>query len=177
MKNRNFGRILGWTLVLALPLWFGSCKKGSDDAVTPSTSSVQGSWRISGYKIDPGVDFLGNGQKQTDLLAYFRSLPNGIGNEVVDCLTSTTVTFNANGKVTGSSGAACTSSSDLNPVEDNSTWKLDGNKLTLTSGTEVTTFDTVISGNTLKMSTKEQSDFDGDGKDETYTATLELTKI
>ncbi|MFD2932924.1 lipocalin-like domain-containing protein [Spirosoma flavum] len=177
MENRNISRLIAWVLVAAMPLWFGSCKKGSDDTVTPTTSSVQGSWKISGYKIDPGVDFSGTGQKSNDLLAYFKSLPNGIGNDIADCLTSTTITFNANGKITGTPGAKCTASTDMNPVEDNSTWKLDGNKLTITSGSDVSTYDTVISGNTLKMSENQLEDYDGDGKEETYTVTLELTKV
>lgn len=177
MKNLNVVRLMAWALVVAMPMWFGSCKKGSDDAVTPTTSSVEGSWRISGYKIDPGVDFLGTGQKSNDVLAYFKSLPNGLGNDLVDCLTGTTIIFNAGGKVTGTPGAKCSASTDVNPVEDNSTWKLDGSKLTLTSGSDVTVYDTVISGNTLKLSGKELEDFDGDGKDETYTVTLELTKV
>ncbi|AUD02580.1 lipocalin-like domain-containing protein [Spirosoma pollinicola] len=178
MKNKNWVHTFAWVLVLAMPLWFGSCKKGSDDTVTPATSSsIQGGWKISGYKIDPGVDFLGTGQKNTDLLAYFKSLPNGLGTDLVDCLTGTTIIFNANGKVTGTPGAKCTTSTDVNPVEDNSTWKLDGTKLTLTSGTDVTVYDTVISGNTLKLSGPDKEDFDGDGKEETYTVTLELTKV
>ncbi len=177
MKNKNLVHLLAWALVVAMPLWFGSCKKGSDDAVTPTTSSVQGSWKISGYKIDPGVDFLGTGQKSTDLLAFYKSLPNGIGADLVDCLTSTIIIFNANGKVTGTPGAKCSTSTDVNPVDDNSTWKLEGTKLTLTSGSDVTVYDTVSSGNTLKLSGPEKEDFDGDGKDETYTVTLELTKV
>ncbi|AKD54396.1 lipocalin-like domain-containing protein [Spirosoma radiotolerans] len=177
MKTMNVARIMAWALVVAMPLWFGSCKKGSDDAVTPTTSSVQGSWKISGYKIDPGVDFMGNGQKSNDLLAYLRSLPGGIGNDAVECLTTSVITFNANGKVSGTAGSKCSTTTDMNPVEENSSWKLDGNKLTLTSGTDVTVYDTVISGNTLKLSGKEMEDYDGDGKEEAYTVTLELTKV
>lgn len=167
---------MAWAMILAIPVWFGSCKKGSDDAVTPTTSAVQGSWRISGLKINPGIDFSGNGQKSNDLLALYRLIPNG--NDIVDCLTGTTIIFNANGKVTGTPGAKCsTATDDINPVEDNSTWKLDGNKLTLTSGSDVTVYDMVISGSTMKLSTSEQEDYDGDGKNETYTTTLEMTKV
>jgi len=176
-KTTNVARIMAWVLVVAMPLWFGSCKKGSDDAVTPTTSSVQGSWKISGYTISPGVDFLGNGQKSNDMLAYLRSLPGGIGNDAVECLTSTVITFNANGKVSGTEGSKCSASTDMNPVEENSSWKLDGTKLTLTSGSDVTVYDTVISGNILKLSGPEMEDFDGDGKDEAYIVTLELTKV
>ena len=177
MRYRNGARLMAWVLVVGMPLWFGSCKKGSDDPVTPSTSAIEGSWRISGFKIDPGIDPLQTGTKNTDLLAFYKSLPNGLGNDLVDCLTSTTITFNNGGKITGKSGSKCSAANDVNPVEDNSTWKLDGNKLTITSGTDVTVYDTVISGNTLKMSGKEMEDFDGDGKDEAYTITLELTKV
>jgi hypothetical protein len=174
MKNLHAVRLVAYALVMALPLWFGSCKKGGDDAITPSTSSIEGNWKISGYKIDPAVDFTGTGQKSNDLFALFKQLPNG--NDIIDCLTSTVITFNNNGKVTGKAGTKCTASTDMNPVDDNSTWKLDGNKLTLTSGTDVTTYNTAISGNTLKLSGQESEDFDGDGKAETYTFTLELTK-
>ncbi|RYF58530.1 MAG: hypothetical protein EOO39_34150 [Cytophagaceae bacterium] len=177
MKTMNIARIMAWALVVAMPLWFGSCKKGSDDAVTPTTASVQGSWKISGYTINPGVDFLGSGQKSTDLLAALRSLPNGLGNDAVECLTTSTITFNANGKVTGTNGSKCASSAEYNPIEDNASWKLDGNKLTITSGSDVTVYDATISGNTLKLSGQEMEDFDGDGKDEAYTTTLEMTKV
>ncbi|GAB3643076.1 lipocalin-like domain-containing protein [Spirosoma arcticum] len=172
MKKLISARSLAYALVVVMPFWFSSCKKGDSDVVTPN--SIEGDWRISGYKIDPGIDLLGTGQKNTDLLALFRSLPNG--NDIADCLATTVITFNAGGKVTGKAGSECTTSTDMNPVDDNSTWKLDGTKLTLTSGTDVTTYDTVLSGNTLKMSTQEMEDFDGDGKKENYTITLELTK-
>ncbi|GAB4028205.1 lipocalin family protein [Spirosoma gilvum] len=175
MKHTNATRLMAWALVVALPMWFGSCKKGSDDAVTPSTSAIEGSWRISGYKIDPAID-LGNGQKTNDLLSIYKLYPGG--SDVVDCLTTTIVTFNSGGKITGKAGPKCsTTTDDMNPIEDNSTWKLDGNKLTITSGTDVTTYDSSVSGSTLKLSSQEKEDLDGDGKDETYTYTMELTKV
>lgn len=180
MKTMSIARIIAWALVIAMPLWFGSCKKGTDDAVTPTTSSVQGSWKISGYTINPGVDFLGTGQKNTDLLVYLRSLPQGfekIGSDAADCLTTTIITFNASGKVTGTPGSKCSSSTEYNPIEENASWKLDGNKLTLTSGSDVTVYDVTNTGNTLKLSGQEMEDFDGDGKDEAYTVTLEMTKV
>lgn len=158
-----------------MPFWFGSCSK-KDDAVAPSTSAIEGNWRISGYKVDPAIDFLGNGQKSNDLLAALKSLPGGFGNDAVECLTTTVVTFNSNGKITGKAGNKCDTSDDMNPIEENSSWRLDGNKLTITSGSDVTTYDVVVSGNTLKLSAKETDDLDGDGKDETYTMTLEMTK-
>ncbi len=177
MKNGYSFRLVIWELVIimSLTLLLGRCKKGNDDVVTPIASSVQGSWKISGYKIDPAVDFTGTGQKSNDLLTIFKALPNG--NDLVDCLTSTVITFNSGGTITQKTGAKCNAATDMSPVEDNSTWKLDGSKLTITSGADVSVFDTVISGNTLKMSEKQLADFDGDGKEETYMVTLELTKV
>ncbi|GAB3558834.1 lipocalin family protein [Spirosoma fluminis] len=177
MKAMNFTRLFTWALVVAMPLWFGSCKKDGTDIVTPGGggSSVEGTWRISGYKVNPGFDD-GNGNKVTDLLAYLQNLPGGVGKEAVTCLTTTKITFNSNGKITGVAGTGCDASSDMNPVEDNSNWKLDGNKMTITSGNEVTVYDTAVSGNVLKLSSKQQEDFDGDGTEETYTVTMELTK-
>ncbi|MBD2700824.1 lipocalin family protein [Spirosoma sp. BT702] len=176
MKKVNVVRLWAWVSIVALPLWFGSCKKGSDDAVTPSKSAVEGNWKISGYKVDPGIDYTGTGQKTNDLLMILKQVPNGA--DAVECLTTTIITFNSNGKITGKPGTKCsTANSDVNPVDDNSNWKLDGNKLTITSGTEVTTYDAAVSGSTLKMSTQEVDDLDGDGKKETYTYTLELTKV
>ena len=171
MKQKHSTRLLTWALIAALPLWFGSCKKNAD-VVSPAT--VEGSWRISAYKVDPGIDPFQTGQKNTDLLAIFRSLPGGVGNEIVDCLTTTVVTFSSDGKVASKPGPKCTTSTDMNPVDANSTWKLDGNKLTLTSSTDTTVYDTAISGNTFTMTTTQMEDF-GDGQ-KNYKLTIELTK-
>lgn len=175
MKKIKSARLCTWALVVALPLWIGSCKKDSNEAVTPTGSSIQGSWRVTGYKIDPGVDFLKTGQKSTDLLAFLQSLPNGLGTDAIACLTQSTITFNSNGKVTAQSSSKCNSSTDgFNPVDDNSTWKLDGNKLTITDSSGSQVYDTVISGNTLKMSQTAMDDY-GDGQ-KNYTTTIELSK-
>ncbi|MGF7216339.1 hypothetical protein GGR92_002504 [Spirosoma lacussanchae] len=173
MKNVLTARLLAWALMLAIPFWFGSCKKDSDDAVTPN--AIEGTWRISGLKISPGADLLGTGQKVTDLIAYLNALPNGLGADIVTCLTTTTITFNSNGRITSKDGQKCTSATgDLAEIEDNSTWKLEGTKLTLTdnSGSEV--YDVAQSGNTLKLSTSAQEDY-GDGL-KTYTTTIEMTR-
>jgi hypothetical protein len=173
MKKSNTAPFVAWTLLVSMLLWFGSCKK-SDDAVTPSAASVQGDWKIVSYKIDPGVDFLGTGTKSNDLLTLYKAFPGG--DDIIACLTTTIITFNSNGKIIGKSGPKCTASGDKGPIEDNSTWKLDGNKLTITTGTDVSIYDTTLSGNTLKLVTQEMEDFDGDGKKENYMITIELTK-
>lgn len=172
MKTFTSSRVLTYALIIALPLWFGSCKK-NDDVVTPS--SIEGSYRISAYRVDPGVDLLGTGTKSNDLLAAFKTLPNGIGNDLVECLTTTVVTFNSSGSVTSKEGAKCTPSNDMNPVTDQSTWKLDGTKLTITAGADVSVYDAVKSGNTLKLSQQQMEDF-GEGT-KNYMLTIEMTKV
>jgi hypothetical protein len=99
MKKNNTTPLIVWALLVPMLLYFGSCKKSDDAAVTPPAASVQGDWIITGYKIDPGVDFLGTGTKSNDLLALFKGLPGG--DSITACLTTTIITFNSNGKVTG----------------------------------------------------------------------------
>ncbi|WP_420148281.1 lipocalin family protein [Spirosoma sp.] len=161
-------------MVLTIPVWFGSCKN-DDDPGTPTTPAIEGSWKVSGYKIDPAVDRFETGQKSNDLLAaYKQALPNGTN--IVDCFTSKVLTLSNDGKLTTTAGSKCTVQTDIFPIANNSTWKADGNKVTVTNGNNVTTYDTSISGNNLKMSYPASQDFDGDGKQETYTYTIELTK-
>ena len=175
MKKSMLTRPLVYALVMALPFWLSSCKKDGTEAVTPTNSAIQGTWKVSGYKIEPGVDLLQTGQKNNDLLAILRALPNNLGADLIACLTETKVTFNANGQVTSVPGAKCTASTDdFNPVSDKSTWKLDGNKLTITSSTGSEVFDIVVSSSTLKMSQTGLDDY-GEGN-KTYTTTIELVK-
>jgi len=178
MKTHKSGRLLAYTLIVTIPLWFGSCKKGTD--VTPTSASIEGTWRTTGYKADPGVD-VGGGKKETDLLVVYRTSLSAIfgakfGDLFVGCITNTKVTFLSGGKVSSQSDPACAQLDGAAPVTNTSTWKLDGSKLTITDGPDVTTYDAAISGSTLKLSAQEMIDFDGDGKEEKYNTTLELTK-
>lgn len=168
-------RLLTYTLIMIMPLWFGSCKKDGTEAVTPTNSAIQGTWKVTAYNIEPGVDLLQTGQKSNDLLVALRALPNNLGVDLVSCLTETKVTFNANGQVTSVPGAKCTASTDeFNPVDDKSTWKLDGNKLTITDSTGSEVYDVVIGSSTLKMSQTGLDDY-GEGS-KTYTVTIGLVK-
>ncbi len=171
MNMTLFTRRLSWALLLTIPFWVGACKKDTD--ATPSTAAVQGSWRVSGYTIDPAFDLLGNGTKTNDLFLVLNDL---FGQQFVDCLKVTTVTFAADGKVTGSTTAAC-SSLDTSPFSSTATWTLTGNKLKITEGTDVTEYDASVSGNTLKLSETLTDDFDGDNKKETATLSLAFTKV
>jgi hypothetical protein len=167
MHKQNAFRSGAWFLVLVLPLWLGSCSKSGSDVVTPA--GVEGSWKISAYTINPGVDLFGTGQKSTNL---FDVISIFLG---ADCLRDTRTTFNSNGKVTSTPGAKCTATaSDTSPIENNSTWKLDGTKLTINDGKESTVYDLALSGNTMKLSSTSQQNL-GDGL-KTYTIVLEFTR-
>ena len=165
-------RCLSWALLLTFPMLFSECsKKGTD--VVPSAAALQGSWRLSAYTIDPAYDLLGNGTKTNDLLAFYKALG---GQLLVDCFKATTITFNANGKITSTTTPACTNV-EANPIASGATWVLAGNKLKITEGTDVTESDVSINGNTLKLSRQETEDFDDDGKNDTATLSLILTKV
>lgn len=154
-----------------MPLWFGACSKSSTD-VTPTAATIQGSWLIGGYTIDPAYDILGTGTKTNDLLLLYKQL---LGQDFVDCFKATTLTFNADGKVTGSTTAKC-ASIGASPVGSGATWTLAGSKLTIKDGTDVTTYDVSLSGTTLKLSETVTADFDRDNKNDTGTLSIVLTK-
>ena len=164
-------------LLIVLLVWLASCSKSSTGDPAPATSAVVGTWVVTGYTIDPGVDLLQTGKKSNDLLAALRDLPNNLGADIVACLTTTKITFAASGKVTSVPGPKCsTAAIDTNPVEDNASWKLDGSKLTITDSSGSQTYDVATVGNTLHLSCQEQEDYDGDGKPENYRVTLVLSK-
>ncbi|MGV3560450.1 MAG: lipocalin family protein [Larkinella arboricola] len=168
----------GWTLVmlLALPLWFASCSKDKDGNGEPDVkpSAVSGSWKISGMKVNPGMD-LGDGKPTTDLLAFIAQYG---GADAVACLTDTKITFNNNGTITGTPSPKCQSEDmgDLNPAEDNAKWSVNGNKLTITDSDGAQVYDLETSGNTMKWSMPQEDDLDGDGKADKYTMTIEFKK-
>jgi hypothetical protein len=164
----KLGRLLTWALVLAMPLWFGSCKKenGGGDVVTPN--SVEGNWKISGMKLKQG--------NQTE--DYLELIKQYVGADAITCLTDSKITFNSNGKVTGVASPKCQSgdADDFNPATDNSTWKVTGDKLTITDSDGPQVYDLAVSGNVMTWSVTEQDDLDGDGKNETYTTVIEFKR-
>ncbi|WP_338870680.1 lipocalin family protein [Spirosoma sp. SC4-14] len=165
----KLGRLFTWALVIAMPLWFGSCKKesgGSGDPVTPN--SIEGSWKISGMKLKQG--------NQTE--DYLDLIKQYVGEDAVACLTDSKITFNSNGKVTGVASPKCQSAGadDFNPATDNSTWNVSGSKLTITDSDGAQVYDLAINGNSMTWSVNEQDDLDGDGVKETYTTMIEFKR-
>ena len=169
MKMMNMGRLMAWALVVAMPLWFGSCKKENgviDPIVTPN--AIEGSWKISSIK---GVNDKGS-------VDYFDVLKELGGQDVVTCLTETKITFAGNGNVTGTPSPICQSggSDTYNPAKDKATWKVAGNKVSITDSDGTESYDLTISGNTMTWSIQQQDDLDEDGVKETYTQTIEFKR-
>ncbi|RAJ94316.1 lipocalin-like protein [Larkinella arboricola] len=169
----------GWTLVmlLALPLWFASCSKDKDGNGEPDVkpNAVEGSWKISGMKTDVDIE-LPNGTKTRDYFVMMKALFGTEADALIACLTDSKIIFNGNGTVTGTSSPNCQSedADDYNPIEDKSTWKVDGNKMTITSGGTPEVYDMTISGNTMTLSMPGE-DMNDDGKaDKTI---IEMKKI
>lgn len=177
MHTLKTTRLLMWALIVTIPFWFGSCSKNGSDSVAPA-SVIEGTWVYTGVKINPAVDPFNTGKKTDDLLALYAQL---LGDDFLTCLTTTKVTFASGGKISGTPGAKCStfSNSQVPEPETGGTWKYDGSKLTITSadGKDSEVYDAVVSGNTLKIvQVDSSSDWDGDGKNDTETITLELAR-
>ncbi|RYC67913.1 lipocalin family protein [Spirosoma sordidisoli] len=173
MTNMTGARVLPWALLLAMPLWFGSCRKEADSAVTPSL--LEGTWRIAGLRSEPGADLLYTGEEITDLIAYLDTLSDGSGTDIITCLTSTTVTFNSNKRVIIKEAPTCTLYAyDLIGIAENSTWKLEGNKLTLSSNLQSRVYDVARTDSTLTLVRSAEEDY-GNGP-KTYTTTIKMKK-
>ena len=168
MKNANLPKTLFWVICLVILLGSESCQKEEAKPIP----SVEGNWKITAYKIDPATDILGNGQKITDLLIYYRAF---LDEEAVKCLTKLNVTFNQSGKITVKPEDNCTLFNS--PLRDGSDWKLDGSKLTISDKKGSKTYESTVDLYTLKLAKVEKDDFDGDGKEEAVMFILELTRF
>lgn len=166
MNMMNIGRLLAWALVLAMPLWFGSCKHGDGGGpVTPN--SIEGSWKISGLKIN-------NGKETEDILEFLKNQGQE-GADIVACLTDTKLVFASGGKITGTPSPYCKSddADAYNPVANSATWSVSGNKVTLTDSDGSTdVYDLTITNSTMTWVIQKLEDLDGDGVKENVTATL-----
>ncbi|WP_234734882.1 lipocalin family protein [Tellurirhabdus bombi] len=162
-------RFSGWTflLLLALPLWFGSCKKDKEE---DGPGTVEGNWKVTSGKIDPSVsgfsDFvlIGNTYNQST------------------CLTDLTVSFKADGKLQLDNPASC---DKINPkvianatgIETNSAWVHTGDKLTLTTTDGVKQeYGVSVNNKTMQLTFSKDADWDNDGKPSNYNYTLVFTR-
>ena len=142
MKNLN-----SIVLILFMAAGILSCNKDSDDP-TPDPvkeNSVEGSWKIAAMNISPAQNGV------TDILEYIESMT---GNH---CISETVFKFETNSKISGNVPAGCTDE-DTEVIEDNATWKVAGNKIQITEGTETSEYDLEVSKTEMKWTTQEVED-------------------
>ncbi|MBC3788982.1 lipocalin family protein [Spirosoma utsteinense] len=169
MKNLISERPMAWMLVMAMPLWFGSCKKDAGETVTPTATSIEGNYKVSALKVNPKV------QGFEDLLPVYSLL---IG---TTCLSDITVSFKSGGVVSTDSPASCQSNSDdianATGIDSNSKWVSSGTKLTITDSDQTTTtYDVSFSGANMQLAWQED-DIDATGKPFKQGYTMELKRL
>lgn len=145
MKDLRLSRLFAWTLLIALPLWFGSCSK-DDNPTVVDTPTVEGSYKITSLSVDPKALGVYN-----DLIAASKLL---FANTT--CLNDLTITFKTGGDATTDSPTSCNSIpvpvSTFTGIDATSKWSLSGNQLTVTKGDGTKTAYTVLStGATMKL--------------------------
>ncbi|MPR35600.1 lipocalin family protein [Salmonirosea aquatica] len=152
------------TLLMALLVMAAlvGCKKDSDPSPSGS-DGVEGNWQITGIKVSPAQNGI------TDFVPLINALA---GN---DCFTRLTLIFKGDGTIDGKAPAGCESAeetaSDQVGIEETTTWKVEGNKLILTTGTDRTEYDLSVNKSTMSLSQQEVD------AGVTYTYTLELKRV
>ncbi|QJW88719.1 lipocalin family protein [Spirosoma taeanense] len=165
----NTVRLLALMLVIALPMWFGSCKKDGTEAVMPTNTSVEGNYKVSAIKVDPKIEGF------DDILPLYSLL---LGNT---CLTDITISFKSNGTITTDYPPSCQSAgddiSDATGIDSDSKWALNGSKLTITdeNGTQ-TAYDATFNGGNMQLKWQED-DGDASGKTFKQTYIMELKRL
>lgn len=168
MKHLHSSRLIAWTLLLALPLWFGSCKK-DDNPTVVDTPTVEGSYKISALTISPAVLNI------TDLLAGSKLFFSN-----TTCLNDLTITFRTGGDATTDNPSSCSSIpvpvSTFTGIDASSKWILNGNQLTVTKGDGTKTVYTVLgTGSTLKLQWQGSLNYPVPSST-VYTYTMDLKK-
>lgn len=132
-----------------------SCKKDSDEP-TPSEIGLEGSWQITAITVTPPQSGI------TDFLAFYNGFA---GNQ---CLSTIKFTFKVGGKIETTIPAGCESAKAAAETQlglnDNTTWKVNGDKLTLTS-TTTNEYTIKVDGSTMNLT---NTTVDSNGTTYTY---------
>ncbi len=163
MKNLRYRvtNVAALFLLLSLSVVSYRCSK-SDDDPAPSTTSVEGTWKISGLTANPAV--LVQGIPLTDLYGGLVL--------IYPCFAQATLTFVAGGTMTLSIPSGCGVQPALveqyTGFSSSSKWAVNGSKVTITKsdGKTQVTYDYQISGTLLTMT----------GNDGTSTYVIKLQK-
>lgn len=169
MKHLHSSRLIAWTLLLALPLWFGSCKK-DDNPTVVDTPTVEGSYKITALKANPKV-----GGIYDDLLAAAPLILK------TSCLNDITLTFQTGGSIKTDNPTSCQNSTippgTITGIDASSKWALNGKTLTITKSNGTQTLYTILSsGAVLQVQWQDSQDYLGTGTKVAYTYTMDLTK-
>lgn len=169
MKDLRLSRLFAWTLLIAIPVWFGSCSK-DDNPVITDTPTVEGSYKISTLTIDPKALGL-----YSDLIAGSKLFFNN-----TTCLNDLTITFKTGGEATTDNPSACQTIpvpvSTFTGIDATSKWSLSGNQLTVTKSDGTKTAYTVLStGPTMKLQWQGALNYPTPSPT-VYTYTMELKK-
>jgi len=143
-------------MVLFALLSMVACKKDSDDPAPQD--GVEGSWQITAINIVPAFSGI------TDYLGIYTLKGD-------TCPSQTTFNFKSNNSLEITAPAACTATkdelNDLIGVNNTTTWKVENNKLILTTGTFVEPVNLTVNSTTMSLA---QSGLDlGDNVKHTVT--------
>ena len=145
MKKSPMKNVANYLLLFCLIAGLLSCNKDSDDPTPETPAGVEGSWKITSIPIDPAQNGI------SDLLAFLEA---GTGDK---CLSSTVITFKGNGTIDAVAPAGCNDTTEGVP-DDNSTWKVVGDKIQLKDGTDITEFDLTVNKTEMRWSYQETED-------------------
>ena len=152
LKFRNMSSLVAFFVMLSMV----ACKKDSDDPAP--TVGVEGNWQITAINIVPAYSGI------SDYLAIYTLTGD-------TCPSQTTFNFKSNNSLEITAPAACTDTknelNDLIGINNTTTWKVENNKLILTTGSSVQTSDLTVNSTTMSIA---QSDLDlGDNVKHTVT--------
>ncbi|TAE33952.1 MAG: hypothetical protein EAZ91_01165 [Cytophagales bacterium] len=137
MQPMRLNRLFTYALLFSLPLWLANC--GGSGNGTDVTPTVEGSWKLSALRLDPGITVAPIG-RVTDLFTAFTLATNS------PCLTDLTFTFKNDGTMTTNNPQTCQdhtttikNQTGIN-ITGTTKWSQTGDQLTLTAadGTKVT---------------------------------------
>ncbi|GAB2766872.1 hypothetical protein GCM10027275_06240 [Rhabdobacter roseus] len=162
--KKPFKRTTKYLLVGLLMLSAWACNKDND----PSPKNVEGSWNIAALKVSPALP---GGDDMLPILNFV------LGN---DCLSRITFTFKKGGTLSGDAPADCLGSTES--VEEffdpTASWRVEGNKIILTSDGEVSRYDLEVNGNTMRWTDEEQIAIEDEdtGQETLHKITLEFKR-
>ncbi|GAB2766867.1 hypothetical protein GCM10027275_06230 [Rhabdobacter roseus] len=124
-----------YLLVVLLAVGALACKKDSE----PGPSGVEGTWALTSITVNPA--YVG----QTELFAILNTQFN-------NCLSRTTLRVNSSGNLSGDVPSDCQAAAGAFAqfgIDLNAGWRVENNRMILTSGGQSTAFDLTVNETTM----------------------------